>query len=134
MVWEDEPMPRTANSQVTRPKLKELGRWFKDEIAVYRLVYKDPRTPRRGRWLLGLAVGYAAMPFDLIPDFLPVIGHLDDTVIVPALVAAALRSIPKEVVDDCRRSVHSKRMERDVEKSQTEVPATEVFNRPRKPL
>lgn len=85
-----------------RPKLRELGRRLRDEIAVYRLVLKDPRTPRRGRWLLGFAVGYAALPFDLIPDFLPVIGHLDDAVIIPLLVRAALRTIPKEVVDDCR--------------------------------
>lgn len=85
-----------------RPKLKELGRRLRDEIAVYRLVLKDPRTPKRGRWLLGLAVGYAALPFDLIPDFLPVIGHLDDAVIIPLLIRAALRTIPKEVVDDCR--------------------------------
>ena len=53
--------------------------------------------------LLGFAIAYLAMPFDLIPDFIPVIGHLDDAVIVPGLVWLALRSVPKDLMDDCRR-------------------------------
>ena len=55
--------------------------------------------------LLGLAVGYTLMPFDLIPDFLPVIGHLDDFIIVPLLVFWALKLVPGEVIGDCRAAV-----------------------------
>lgn len=55
--------------------------------------------------LLGLAIGYALLPFDLIPDFIPVIGHLDDLVIVPGLVIMALWLIPQTVVADCRAEV-----------------------------
>jgi len=57
---------------------------MKQEIKVYQLVLADRRTPRTARFLLGLAVGYALLPFDLIPDFVLVIGHLDDLIAVTA--------------------------------------------------
>jgi uncharacterized membrane protein YkvA (DUF1232 family) len=85
--------------------LKETAHRFKTELAVYRLVLKDARTPWLAKALLGLAVAYALMPFDLIPDFIPVIGHLDDLIIVPALVIMALRLIPSEIVAECRQQV-----------------------------
>ena len=88
-------------------RLKAVGRSLKREIQVYRLVLKDHRTPRFAKVLLGLAIGYAVLPFDIIPDFIPVIGHLDDLIIVPALIIAALKMIPKEVVEDCRARVNS---------------------------
>jgi uncharacterized membrane protein YkvA (DUF1232 family) len=89
--------------------LKAIGTTLKRELAVYQLVLSDSRTPRLAKWLLGLAVGYTFLPFDLIPDFIPVIGHLDDILIVPALVALALKLIPAEVVADCRRSVEARK-------------------------
>ena len=69
---------------------------------MYRLVLADRRTPLAARIILSLAVGYLLLPFDLIPDFLPIIGHLDDAVIVPALVVLAIKMIPTEVLDDAR--------------------------------
>lgn len=54
------------------------------------------------RFLLWLAVGYALLPFDLIPDFLPFIGQLDDLIIVPGLIYLALRVIPDALVQECK--------------------------------
>lgn len=73
---------------------------IKRRIAYYRAILEDPRTPRRTKLFLGAALGYLAMPFDLIPDWLPVIGHLDDVIIVPGLVYLAMRSVPEAVVED----------------------------------
>jgi uncharacterized membrane protein YkvA (DUF1232 family) len=88
--------------------LKKLSRLFKREYEVYYLVLRDRRTPRLAKLLLGAAIGYTALPFDIIPDFIPVIGHLDDIVIIPLLVGLALKLIPKEVVEDCRKKVKSR--------------------------
>ena len=85
--------------------IKATGRELKKKLALYRLVLKDPRPPRLPKVLLWLAIGYTLLPFDLIPDFLPVIGHIDDVIIVPLLVVLALRLIPVEVIEDCRKKV-----------------------------
>jgi uncharacterized membrane protein YkvA (DUF1232 family) len=87
-------------------RLKSTARTVTREMKVYRLVLKDRRTPKLAKVLLGLALAYAALPFDLIPDFIPVIGHLDDLIIVPGLLFMALKIIPKELVDDCRARVN----------------------------
>ncbi len=88
-----------------RGKLKAFARKVKRELKVYQLLLKDRRTPRPAKFVLGLAVGYAMLPFDLIPDFLPVIGHLDDLIIVPSLVFLSLKMVPPELVEECRRTV-----------------------------
>ena len=90
-------------------RLKALGRTVNRELVVYQLVLKDERTPKLAKWLLGLAVGYTLLPFDLIPDFIPVIGHLDDAIIVPALVIVALKLIPANILAECRRKAAADR-------------------------
>ena len=77
-------------------------RRFTDELAFYRRVMVHPRTPRASRVLLGVAVAYAVSPIDLIPDVIPVIGYLDDLLLLPVLVWLALRMIPREVLAECR--------------------------------
>lgn len=83
-------------------KLKALSKHLKNEFAVYRLVLKHPDTPWIAKIFLGLAVGYLLLPFDLIPDFIPVLGQLDDVVIIPILVYAALLFIPPKIIEQCR--------------------------------
>jgi uncharacterized membrane protein YkvA (DUF1232 family) len=81
---------------------RELARVFKQEIVVYQRVLRDARTPMPARLFLGLAVGYFLMPFDLVPDFIPVLGHLDDLVIIPALIFIALRFVSADLVSEHR--------------------------------
>lgn len=90
-------------------RLKRLGRIFKQEVAVYKLVLKDGKTPFLGKFFLALAVGYALLPFDLIPDFIPIFGQLDDVIIVPLLVVISLKLIPREIIDKHRKQVYNLR-------------------------
>jgi len=88
-------------------RLRATARVVKGELRVYRLLLEDRRTPRTARWLLGLAVGYAFLPFDLVPDFVPGLGHLDDLVVIPALVLLALRIVPRDLVEEYRALVRA---------------------------
>lgn len=72
---------------------------------MYRLVLRHPQTPWLAKVFLGLAVGYLLMPFDLIPDFIPVLGQLDDLVIVPLLFYLGVRCVPEHIVQQCRSEV-----------------------------
>jgi uncharacterized membrane protein YkvA (DUF1232 family) len=76
-------------------QLKNYAQQLKHELAVYRLLLKHPRTPRLAKLLLALAIGYLLLPFDLIPDFIPVLGQLDELIIIPLLVYLAVLLIPK---------------------------------------
>ena len=79
----------------------QAQRLKRDAYALY-FVARDPRTPWYARALAAAVVAYALSPFDLIPDFVPVLGYLDDLVIVPLGIALVLRLVPRAVLDDCR--------------------------------
>ena len=83
-------------------RLKVLVESIKRELKIYQLVLNDRRTPRLAKWLLVVAIGYALSPIDIIPDFIPALGYLDDVILVPGLIIIALKIIPPEVVEDCR--------------------------------
>lgn len=80
---------------------------MKKKLAVLHLAYSHPKTPFAARFVIGLAVGYALSPIDLIPDFIPVIGYLDDLLIVPAGIYLAMRLIPPEVVAECEKEAEA---------------------------
>lgn len=86
-------------------KFKNIAAGFKRELQVYRLVLKHKNTPLVSKILLWTAFGYLMLPFDLIPDFIPVIGHLDDVIIIPLLVYFALKFIPAYVIEECRNKI-----------------------------
>ena len=78
------------------------ARMLKQEVYALYLAYRDPRVPWYARLLAACVVGYALSPIDLIPDFIPILGYLDDLVLVPLGLALALRLIPPPVLADCR--------------------------------
>jgi uncharacterized membrane protein YkvA (DUF1232 family) len=77
------------------------SRMRRETVAVY-LAIRDPRTPWMARVVGGLVVAYAASPIDLIPDFVPVLGILDDLLIVPAGLWLTIRLIPREILEEAR--------------------------------
>ncbi len=83
-------------------KLKQLAAQLKAEFAFYRRLQQHPQTPKLAKALLWLAIGYVLMPFDLIPDFLPIIGQLDELVIIPLLLYFALKLTPPDIIAVCR--------------------------------
>jgi uncharacterized membrane protein YkvA (DUF1232 family) len=85
--------------------LPNLVQRFKSELQLYRSILANPRTPKLTKVLLGSAVAYTVSPIDLIPDFIPVLGHLDDVIIVPALVYLALKTIPRSLLEEHKQAI-----------------------------
>jgi len=81
-------------------KLKAFAKKLKQNLFVLYLSYKDPRIPWYAKLLAMLIVAYALSPIDLIPDFIPVLGYLDDLIIVPLGITLALKLIPPNVIED----------------------------------
>lgn len=78
-------------------KLKERARKLKKDIPTVFLCLKDRETPLVAKIIAAITVGYALSPVDLIPDFIPVLGYLDDVILLPALIALTIRLIPSKV-------------------------------------
>jgi len=87
--------------------LKEKARQLKTETYILYLAYRDPRVAWYAKAFMLVIVAYALSPIDLIPDFIPVLGYVDDLIIVPAGIFLALKMIPKEVLDECREKARS---------------------------
>ena len=87
--------------------LKERARRLKSDIPAVFLALKDRETPWYAKMLAAVTVGYALSPIDLVPDFIPVLGYLDDLLILPALVALTVRCIPEAVWEKSRKQSES---------------------------
>ncbi len=95
--------------------LGEWKRWagrLKSETHALYLAYRDPRVPWYAKLFAALVVGYAFSPIDLIPDPIPVLGYLDDLILIPLGVALAVRMIPENVLSESRQEAR-KMVERD---------------------
>lgn len=85
-------------------KLKNKAKRLKAEIQVLMLAYADKRTPLMAKLLIGLTVGYLFSPIDLIPDFIPILGWLDDLILVPLLISLSIKLIPSAVLTQARQN------------------------------
>ena len=83
--------------------IKERTKKLKTDIPAIFLALKDEETPSSAKFIAAITVAYALSPIDLIPDFVPILGYLDDVILLPALVALTVRLIPKEIMERNRK-------------------------------
>ncbi len=95
---EEPRSPRPSRWERIKKHLLEI----KEQVHALYLASRDRRTPWYAKAVAGLVVAYALSPIDLIPDFIPVLGYLDDLLIVPAGMALAIKLIPREVMQEAR--------------------------------
>ena len=88
-------------------RLERWARRLKVEIYALYLAHKDPRVPWHARAFAVLVVGYAFSPIDLIPDAIPLLGYLDDLLIVPLGIALVIRMVPPPVLAECREEARN---------------------------
>ncbi|MFC1941206.1 YkvA family protein [Chloroflexota bacterium] len=88
---------------------KERAKQLRREVYAVYLAYRDPRTPWYAKALIVVIVGYALSPIDLIPDFIPILGYVDDFILIPAGIYLALKMIPKEVMNECKEKATTTR-------------------------
>ncbi len=95
-------------------KLKSRARALKNEAFAVYLAAKDPRTPWYAKALIFFVVAHTFSPIDLIPDFIPILGYLDDLIITPGGLWLAVKLIPPEVLDEARKTVATYSFDRRV--------------------
>jgi uncharacterized membrane protein YkvA (DUF1232 family) len=83
-------------------RIKARARDLKKETYALALAYRHPRTPWYAKVFAAVVVAYAFSPIDLVPDFIPILGYLDDLILVSLGINLALKMIPREVLDDAR--------------------------------
>jgi uncharacterized membrane protein YkvA (DUF1232 family) len=84
-------------------ELKNWARRIKRDGVMLWFACRDPRTPRWLKVLAFFVVAYALSPIDLVPDFIPVLGFVDDVLLLPVLIWFIVRQLPEQIVQDCRQ-------------------------------
>lgn len=87
---------------MTRPSWRERARSLRQEVYALGFALRDPRVPWYAKASAGLVVALAFSPIDIVPDFVPILGYLDDLVVIPVGIWFTLRLIPVDVMADCR--------------------------------
>ncbi|MBZ4654367.1 MAG: hypothetical protein JG781_1708 [Peptococcaceae bacterium] len=93
--------PTAKESLIEHWKIR--AKKLKAEIYALYYAYKDPRIPWYARLFIMFIVAYAFSPLDLIPDFVPILGYLDDLILIPLLITLALKMIPDQVMEEARK-------------------------------
>ena len=90
------------NLQAAVDEFKQRAKKLKTEVYALSLAYRHPQTPWYAKAFAGLVIAYSLSPIDLIPDFIPALGYLDDLILVPLGITLAIRMIPEGVMAECR--------------------------------
>jgi uncharacterized membrane protein YkvA (DUF1232 family) len=90
------------HSRLMVRRFRALKAYVAWHLRYYKMIARDSRTPRAPKILLWTAVIYAVSPIGLVPDVIPILGYLDDVIIVPVLIFVAVKKVPPEVIIDCR--------------------------------
>jgi uncharacterized membrane protein YkvA (DUF1232 family) len=83
-----------------RGDAREVARFIPDCVVLFKRLLGDPRVPRRAKVAVALLIPYLALPFDLVPDFIPVAGQLDDAILVAATIAYVVLRTGREVIEE----------------------------------
>lgn len=92
-----------SSLKVNFERIKTKARRLKKEVLAVFLAYKRPDVSWYAKLLAIIVVGYALSPIDLIPDFIPVLGYLDDLILIPLGISLVIKLIPDEVMEECRK-------------------------------
>ena len=103
MITEEIQQNNKTSTKSWKEKAKRLG----TEVHALSLALRDTRVPWYAKVLAGIVVAYALSPVDLIPDFIPVLGYVDDIILIPTGIYLVLKLIPVEVLEDCRQRAKS---------------------------
>jgi uncharacterized membrane protein YkvA (DUF1232 family) len=87
---------------MTLDRVKQWARALKRDVVALWLAARDPRVPWYAKAVAGMVAAYALSPIDLIPDFIPVIGYLDDLIVVPLGIVLAVRLVPADLMEEFR--------------------------------
>lgn len=84
-------------------KIKQWARGLKKQLSLLYRVYTHKGTPWYAKVMIGITIAYAMSPIDLIPDFIPVLGYLDDLILIPAGIALSFKLVPHDVLEECKK-------------------------------